>query len=455
MEHPFLRSSLFTAEDKENQHLTLALSCHPNQQNPTQPAGSVQPKQRALTVPNTPQTLAAFTIPSLPSSQSRLRTEFEVLMYLGKGAFGDVLKVRNILDNREYAIKRIPLPARSRQLYKKMTREVELLSRLNHENVVRYFNSWIESCSDADIKEIDELMSSDWSVSQTDSLKRPKSPQLALNGTETETDSSSLWNGYLPHMDDSDSDGIEFVDSNGEVAVYDEDDEDENKDSVASSKLNSPKPLIQIMYIQMEFCEKCTLRTAIDDNLYQNSERLWRLFREIAEGLSHIHQQGIIHRDLKPVNIFLDSHDQIKIGDFGLATTSFLALQANSEQQNNQASHITSTEDGTGTGKVGTTLYVAPELTGNASKSTYNQKVDMYTLGIILFEMCNPPFGTGMERAETIISLRSPSINVPDNLLKNNKYEKTVKVSLSKRYCELYFKSHSISKSHFTQRCLQ
>ena len=68
-------------------------------------------------------------------------------------------------------------------------------------------------------------------------------------------------------------------------------------------------------------------RTAIDDNLYQNTERLWRFFREIAEGLSHIHQQGIIHRDLKPVNIFLDSHDQIKIGDFGLATTSFLALQ--------------------------------------------------------------------------------------------------------------------------------
>ncbi|XP_023293055.2 eIF-2-alpha kinase GCN2 [Lucilia cuprina] len=424
LEHPFLRSSLFTAEDKENQHLTLALSGHAHQA-----AVSLNPKQRALAVPSTPQTIAPFTIPSLPSSQSRLRTEFEVLMYLGKGAFGDVLKVRNILDNREYAIKRIPLPARSRQLYKKMTREVELLSRLNHENVVRYFNSWIESCSDADIKEMDELMSGDWSISHHDSVKRPKSPQVTLNGAETETDSSSLWNSYLPHLDDSDSDGIEFVDSNGEVAVYDEDDDDENG-SELSSKISSPKPLIQIMYIQMEFCEKCTLRTAIDDNLYQNSDRLWRLFREIAEGLSHIHQQGIIHRDLKPVNIFLDSHDQIKIGDFGLATTSFLALQANSEQHNNHNhnSHITSTEDGTGTGKVGTTLYVAPELTGNASKSTYNQKVDMYTLGIILFEMCNPPFGTGMERAETIINLRNASIIFPENMLKNNKYEKTVKL---------------------------
>lgn len=71
-----------------------------------------------------------------------------------------------------------------------------------------------------------------------------------------------------------------------------------------------------------------TFSAAIDENLYENTERVWRLFREIAEGLAHMHQQGMIHRDLKPVNIFLDSRDQIKIGDFGLATTSFLALQS-------------------------------------------------------------------------------------------------------------------------------
>jgi len=40
-------------------------------------------------------------------------------------------------------------------------------------------------------------------------------------------------------------------------------------------------------------------RTAIDDNLFEDEERAWRLFREIVEGLFHIHQQGMIHRDLK------------------------------------------------------------------------------------------------------------------------------------------------------------
>lgn len=86
------------------------------------------------------------------TGRSRLETEFEVMQWLGEGAYGDVLKVKNILDNRQYAIKRIPLTAHSRQIFKKMTREVELLSRLNHENVVRYFNSWIENANMTDLK---------------------------------------------------------------------------------------------------------------------------------------------------------------------------------------------------------------------------------------------------------------------------------------------------------------
>lgn len=413
LEHPFLRLYV----DNAHQHMTLQHTQHRSSLVPqTMPTPMIV--QRAA---------LPFQIPTLALSQSRLRTEFEVLMYLGKGAFGDVLKVRNILDNREYAIKRIPLPARSRQLYKKMTREVELLSRLNHENVVRYFNSWIESVSDADAAELDKVLGGDWSQSQELSTKPGKSPQLGMPVPEDESESSSsMWNGYMPHMEDSDSDGIEFVDSDGQVAVYDDDDEDDND---KEDKTISPHPQMQVMYIQMEFCEKCTLRTAIDDNLFEYTDRLWRLFREIAEGLSHIHQQGMIHRDLKPVNIFLDSHDQIKIGDFGLATTSFLALQSHAEYPTHSGTHhVTSTEDNTGTGKVGTTLYVAPELTGNASKSVYNQKVDMYTLGIILFEMCQPPFDTSMERAQTIMALRTTSIVIPEQMLQDAKNEKTIKI---------------------------
>ena len=48
---------------------------------------------------------------------------------------------------------------------------------------------------------------------------------------------------------------------------------------------------LQYLYIQMEFCEKSTLRTAIDQGLYKDDRRVWRYLREIVEGLAHIHSQ--------------------------------------------------------------------------------------------------------------------------------------------------------------------
>ena len=50
------------------------------------------------------------------------------------------------------------------------------------------------------------------------------------------------------------------------------------------------------------------------------------------------------------------------------------------------------------TGLVGTALYTAPEL--GHKNTSYNQKVDLYSVGIIFFEMCHPPLSTGMERIQ-------------------------------------------------------
>ena len=75
---------------------------------------------------------------------SRLNTEFQVIGKVGSGAFGVVLKVKNRIDMCTYAIKRIRLNPNSDHLNKQITREIKLLSRLNHENVVRYYSTWME-----------------------------------------------------------------------------------------------------------------------------------------------------------------------------------------------------------------------------------------------------------------------------------------------------------------------
>ena len=99
--------------------------------------------------------------------------------------------------------------------------------------------------------------------------------------------------------------------SSGGIAFEEDSDAAETSSSLESSiedAVDSPSvshqlqtTSLQFMYIQMEYCERSTLRTAIDSDLFCDKIRIWRLFREIVEGLCYIHQQGVIHRDLKVI----------------------------------------------------------------------------------------------------------------------------------------------------------
>lgn len=74
----------------------------------------------------------------------------------------------------------------------------------------------------------------------------------------------------------------------------------------------------------MECCSGLTLREYLDDKDYQvNRKIIFHLFKQLINGLKHIHEEGLIHRDIKPANIFIDkSRMLLKIGDFGLAKKS-------------------------------------------------------------------------------------------------------------------------------------
>ena len=139
------------------------------------------------------------------------------------------------------------------------------------------------------------------------------------------------------------------------------------------------------MYIQMEFCDNQTLRSAIDKDLYKDTKRVWKMFRELIEGLLHIHSQGMIHRDLKPVNIFLDSSDQVKIGDFGLATTNIKLTPGDATLNLDKTLAVAQLETQSDmTGQIGTAMYVAPEINAGRVIAAYSQKVDIYSLGVIV-----------------------------------------------------------------------
>lgn len=132
------------------------------------------------------------------------------------------------------------------------------------------------------------------------------------------------------------------------------------------------------------------------------------MFTEICLGVEYVHSQGLIHRDLKPNNIFFSADGTIKIGDFGLVTgqQEFDLLENKTEDMcGDQPNHTLTTQASRcsqHTDQVGTELYMSPE---QLAKKPYNHKVDIYSLGLILFELL-VPFSTQMERVQTLSKLR-------------------------------------------------
>lgn len=352
-----------------------------------------------------------------PSTMSRYVNDWIELGRLGKGGFGEVVKARNRVDGRMYAIKKIR--QRSGPALSAVLSEVMLLSRLNHPYVVRYYTAWAEDdfSSVADQSEESTL----GSTTEEASTLEP-----STNGTDQDELSISFGQstGGLDFISSSGYPKIEFGADSDDEAI--ESEEEESEDDSGSdiferggtptqsgmkslglrrtTSSTKPRPIRSTLYIQMELCERQTLRDLIRKGLDEDIEEGWRLMRQILEGLVHIHGLGIIHRDLKPDNIFIDSTGNPQIGDFGLATSGQYQ-QADKAVAGSQAA-------GDMTRSIGTTLYVAPEISSSGT-GTYNEKVDMYSLGIIFFEMCFP-LKTAMERDQVVRSIRQKEHTLPD-----------------------------------------
>ncbi|MCI0475179.1 MAG: protein kinase [Anaerolineales bacterium] len=119
-------------------------------------------------------------------------------------------------------------------------------------------------------------------------------------------------------------------------------------------------------YLVMRFVEGKTLKAVLRDGLLPVS-RVLAIVHPVTEALAYAHAQGILHRDIKPSNIMRANDGHIYLADFGLARIA-------------QAGDSTMSQDML----IGTPQYISPE---QARGELATERSDIYSLGVVLFEM--------------------------------------------------------------------
>ena len=121
-------------------------------------------------------------------------------------------------------------------------------------------------------------------------------------------------------------------------------------------------------FIIMEYVDGPVLSKVLRDEGPLHPRRAAELASEVAAALGFAHSRGVVHRDVKPGNVILTSSGQAKVTDFGIAR----AMSA-PEENLTQAGSV-----------MGTATYFSPE---QAQGLQVDQRSDLYSLGVVLFEM--------------------------------------------------------------------
>jgi len=122
----------------------------------------------------------------------------------------------------------------------------------------------------------------------------------------------------------------------------------------------------KLKYIVMEKVEGLTLKRYMTQKGALSPKEALLYVRQILSALSHAHAKGITHRDIKPQNVMLLKNGVIKVTDFGIAKLP-------------NAETLTATDKA-----IGTVFYISPE---QASGKKIDQRSDLYSLGVMLYEM--------------------------------------------------------------------
>jgi len=400
-----------------------------------------------------------------PRPKSHYQNSFRELSLLGRGGFGRVFKCHNLLDQKTYAVKKIPLsPHLSRSFtegrheeLQHILIEVQTLASLDHANIVRYHATWVEEPqAGSPTAGMFSAMGRGYATDRPVSRGRQ---QLLLENT-ADIDSELVFSADQAQpvscgfVFAEDSESLSTANNREKLLNHEEIDSAEQEESVSEESsanasdiftdgTHSNLPLVERQHRQDEEESSHTHELYIQMSLYPmtlfhylspftSSSNLHprhcyhllpslHIFLPILSGLRYLWSRHLVHRDVKPRNIFLSAPEPEPLAGYCDASCNHACHGQEPRWLNprigdfglvTQLAHGELPE-GKGGGKaVGTPLYQPPNCAWaengdpEMSKSTAeNEKVDIFALGVVFVELLCP-FSTVMERADALSGLQ-------------------------------------------------
>lgn len=148
-----------------------------------------------------------------------------------------------------------------------------------------------------------------------------------------------------------------------------------------------------VHYIVMEYVEGITLKQYIEQNGVLSWREALDFATQICKAMEHAHQKNIVHRDIKPHNILVTENKVLKVTDFGIART-----------LNKEGATVD------GKNAIGTVHYISPE---QARGGYVDEKSDIYSMGVVLYEMLTGTLPFDGENAVSIAIMHMQQKPVP------------------------------------------